>query len=42
VHGLVELMLKGAIDLGQREQGGAVIPSRGETLLRGLLENLSV
>lgn len=42
VHGLVDLLLKGAIDVGQREQGASVIPSRGETLLRGVIENIAI
>ncbi len=40
VHGLVDLLLKGLIDVGQREYGSGVLPSRGETLLRGLVAGL--
>lgn len=42
VHGLVDMMIKGIIDVGQREQGTSVLPSRGETLLRGLTESLAL
>ena len=42
IHGLVELLLRGAIDVGQREQGIRVLASRGDTLLRGLIERLAV
>jgi len=40
VHGLVDLLLKGMIDVGQRDHGMSVVPSRGEMLLRGLVESL--
>jgi AcrR family transcriptional regulator len=40
VHGLVDLLLKGLIDIGQRDHGASVIPSRGDTLMRGLIEGL--
>ncbi len=40
VHGLVDLLLKGLIDVGQRDHGMAVVPSRGEMLLRGLVESI--
>lgn len=40
VHGLVDLLLKGLIDVGQRDHGMSVVPSRGEMLLRGLVESL--
>jgi len=40
IHGVVDMMVKGIIDLGQREHGASVLPSRGETLLRGLTESL--
>lgn len=39
IHGLVDMMVKGIIDVGQRELGTSVLPSRGETLLRGLTES---
>jgi AcrR family transcriptional regulator len=42
VHGLVDLLLKGLIDVGQREYGTGVLPSRGETLLRGLIAGLAL
>ena len=42
VHGLVDLLLKGVIDVGQREHGASVIPSRGDTLVRGLIEGLTL
>lgn len=41
VHGLVDLLLKGIIDVGQRQHGASVIPSRGDTLIRGLIEGLA-
>lgn len=40
IHGLVDLLLKGVIDVGQRDHGMSVVPSRGEMLLRGLVEGL--
>lgn len=40
VHGVVDLLLKGMIDVGQRDHGMSVVPSRGEMLLRGLIEGL--
>jgi AcrR family transcriptional regulator len=40
IHGLVDLLLKGMIDVGQRDYGMSVVPSRGEMLLRGLVESL--
>ena len=42
VHGVVDLLIKGVIDVGQRELGTSVIPSRGGTLLRGLVDSLRV
>lgn len=42
VHGLVDMLVKGIVDVGQREQGSSVLPSRGETLLRGLTESLAL
>ncbi len=36
VHGLAMLVLENVIDLGQRQSGGEVLPSRAEILLRGL------
>lgn len=42
VHGLVDLLVKGAIDIGQRELGASVLVSRGNTLLRGLIGSLKV
>ena len=42
VHGLVDLLIKGIVDVGQRELGASVIPSRGNTLMRGLLEGLAI
>lgn len=38
VHGLAILILENVIDLGQREAGLAVAPSRAEILLRSLVE----
>ncbi len=40
IHGVVDLLLKGMIDVGQRDHGMSVVPSRGEMLLRGLIEGL--
>ncbi|MDE3114449.1 MAG: TetR/AcrR family transcriptional regulator [Pseudomonadota bacterium] len=36
VHGLAMLVLENVIDLGQRQSGGEVLPSRAEILLRSL------
>jgi hypothetical protein len=40
VHGLAMLILDNVIDLGQRQSGLDVIPSRAEILLRSLTEAL--
>jgi AcrR family transcriptional regulator len=42
IHGLVDLLVKGLIDIGQRELGASIIVSRGEMLLRGLLSGLKL
>ena len=36
VHGLAMLVLENVIDLGQRQSGGEVLPSRAEILLRSM------
>lgn len=41
IHGMVDLLIKGLIDVGQREQGLHVLASRGDTLLRGLVEQMT-
>jgi hypothetical protein len=38
VHGLAMLILENVIDLGQKEAGLAVAPSRAEIILRSLVE----
>lgn len=40
IHGHAELIARGFIDVGQRELGSHVLASRGQTLLRGLIETL--
>ena len=42
VHGLVDLLVKGVIDVGQRDLGASVLASRGDTLLRGLISALAL
>jgi hypothetical protein len=38
MHGLAMLILENVIDLGQRQSGWDVVPSRAGILLRSLLE----
>ena len=42
VRGLVDLLVKGVIDIGQRDLGASVLASRGDTLIRGLVDSLAV
>jgi AcrR family transcriptional regulator len=41
VHGLAMLILEDVVDLGQRQSGLAVLPSRAEILLRSLFDKLA-
>ena len=40
LHGLAMLIVENVIDLGQRQGGMQVVPSRAEILLRSLIEAL--
>ncbi len=41
VHGLAMLILEDVVDLGQRQSGLAVLPSRAEILLRSLFDKVA-